>query len=972
MAPTKKTKSRKELDKVRYFIKKGKTGTYRVKKNFINKRRLKSIIKQAQSSRNYLFSFSSGNRFFNVSNTSAQQLIDVLEDDTFDEDEPFGSDEEFIAEIINQDYFEIEKIRKGSKKNKKKRRAGGYFGYLHKLKLNLTKYGLFKYFNKKHYDINCLVRCFIKFNISKSELDLLKDFVKDRNVPFDKLKKVSDKLEINIILYKYNKGESKFRKTKIKSKDDYERTIEIACFEKHYFLYEDVDVSEEPEFKKRRNKMIKTTKLLKYLVDNKERLLTEIPLDVGIYNTPYYDKTTIIKDLEYHPSSTRQMEYREIPEKYDVSNVSTFYFDFEAITDTERHIAYLCCVEKDDGTKKSFVGEKCAKEMLKYIIKEKEKVIMIAHNLMYDFSFIVKYLNNIHKVIKKGSKLMYAIGYYKKTKIILKDSYAMIPKALRDFGKMFNLPQQKEVMPYGAYNKKTIKKEKIKVDYALDMLKTQKERLQMLKNIKDWNLYSKTKKYFNHIEYSRIYCEMDCKVLHLGYEKFRKDINEQLGFDIKNFISQASLAHKYMLKEGVYEPCYMFSGIVREFIQRCLVGGRVMTAKNLQYHVKKILNDFDAVSLYPSAMERIGKNGGYLMGKPKVLKTKDYNTIKNYDGYFIEVEVLELPIKRDFPLASEIDDKGIRDFTNDPKRLYLDKFSLEDLIKFQGLKFKILRGYYFDEGRNNKIKDVIRYVFDKRNYYKSIKNPVQEVYKVIMNSSYGKTIMKPINDDLKFIKGKENLYDFRRRHNNWWKWYEIIDDNENYIIKTRKSISQHFSSPHIGVEILSMSKRIMNEVICLSEDLGLTIYYQDTDSIHITDEHIKILEQKFKELYKRELIGKDMGQFHSDFSLKVEGKKIKNIVAVESIFIGKKTYIDKLRGEDEDGNFHYDFHTRAKGMPLDCLKGYCKDNNMTELELYQKRYKGERFEIDLAKYKFFVENGRNFTLSTKLKFPRTF
>ena len=38
-----------------------------------------------------------------------------------------------------------------------------------------------------------------------------------------------------------------------------------------------------------------------------------------------------------------------------------------------------------------------------------------------------------------------------------------------------------------------------------------------------------------------------------------------------------------------------------------------------------------------------------------------------------------------------------------------------------------------------------------------------------------------------------------------------------------------------------MSKRIMNEVMCLAEDLGLNIYYQDTDSMHINYEEVEIL-----------------------------------------------------------------------------------------------------------------------------------
>lgn len=33
--------------------------------------------------------------------------------------------------------------------------------------------------------------------------------------------------------------------------------------------------------------------------------------------------------------------------------------------------------------------------------------------------------------------------------------------------------------------------------------------------------------------------------------------------------------------------------------------------------------------------------------------------------------------------------------------------------------------------------------------------------------------------------------------------------------------------------ILDQSKRLMNEVCCLAEDLGIDIYYTDTDSMHI-------------------------------------------------------------------------------------------------------------------------------------------
>ena len=50
---------------------------------------------------------------------------------------------------------------------------------------------------------------------------------------------------------------------------------------------------------------------------------------------------------------------------------------------------------------------------------------------------------------------------------------------------------------------------------------------------------------------------------------------------------------------------------------------------------------------------------------------------------------------------------------------------------------------------------------------------------------------------------------------------------------------------YIGVMILSISKRIMNEVICTAEDNGIEIYYQDTDSNHLGVDDIKRLSELY-------------------------------------------------------------------------------------------------------------------------------
>ena len=59
-----------------------------------------------------------------------------------------------------------------------------------------------------------------------------------------------------------------------------------------------------------------------------------------------------------------------------------------------------------------------------------------------------------------------------------------------------------------------------------------------------------------------------------------------------------------------------------------------MTNQNKMYHVKRKLADFDACSLYPSAMFRMP---GYLKGMPKVLNNLSYDFLKNQSGYFIRI-----------------------------------------------------------------------------------------------------------------------------------------------------------------------------------------------------------------------------------------------------------------------------------------------------------------------------------------------
>jgi len=434
-------------------------------------------------------------------------------------------------------------------------------------------------------------------------------------------------------------------------------------------------------------------------------------------------------------------------------------------------------------------------------------------------------------------------------------------------------------------------------------------------------------------------------------------------------MSSAQLAHQYMLNRKVFDDVCEVSSIPRDYIMKCMVGGRTMCANNKKHHIKDRLQDFDAVSLYPSAMYRLG---GYLKGQPKVLTELNYDFLKNCDGYFIQIKVKKVNKNYAFPQMSYVNDDGVRIFTNEPKEnLYVCKFVLEDLIKFHQIEFDIIDGYYYNEGRNNNLRDVIDFVFNERLKMKKEKNPLQEIYKLIMNSAYGKTLQKSHPEKVEF-KNENDIDKFIDKNYNYIKSYQELYSEgsfKKYIVKMEKGIEEHFNNAPAGVEVLAMSKRIMNEVMCLAEDNGLEIYYQDTDSMHIKECDIKTLAEKYKQIYHRELIGKGMGQFHSDFDSDIIKE---DIHATESIFLGKKCYIDKLEGKDENGNPVVDYHIRMKGISNNAIKHKAKIEQRDFMDIYKSLLdcNKELFDLCCGGEKINFEYNNNYTITTKKEFNR--
>lgn len=889
------------------------------------------------------------------------------------------SDGLVITEIAEADSITITPL---DKKHKNKKDRNAFFKYHNKTNIDLTRCGIWTETVPANYDETCLVMALTNGGLSIKKQEIIKRMIKNRCIPLCDLQKICNAAQIQIKI----KTEDSANNTKRVYGKEYDEVYHIGNLLEHYFIIEDVpytsysiknynDLKDKPNFNqiygmKKTTYMrdekhyIDTFDLIKLMLQDIPTFFTEITLeDKFIASTQFYDKVNEeIVHLDYDVEKC--VRPVKIAKAYD-NKMQNVFFDFETNPNGE-HKAYLCRTYNGSSSRE-FIGENCGLQML---FSLKRNTRLIAHNATYDFRFLIQYLRNVSE-LARGNKLISAKGRFNDYDIEIKDSYHLITMPLRNFPKVFGIENTvKEVMPYTLYTEENIKERWVLISKALELL-PKEEHEQFLSNIERWNLRNGGGACYDIIKYSSMYCEIDCKILYEGYNTFRKWIKETFKLDIDFILTGASLAHQYFVNEGCYVGVNELGGVPQLFIQGCVVGGRVMCSENQKMMLDYVINDFDAVSLYPSAMYRME---GFLKGVPKVIENHDYNWIKLQDGYFIDITINSVGIKRKFPLMSYKNEAGVRVFTNDMigRTIRVDKYTLEDMIKFQDITFTVIRGYYFDDGFNTKVRDVITTIFNKRLDAKKVKNPIEMVYKLIMNSGYGKSIMKPVETESRFFDTYDNEDEFNVYLSRNYNWITSFVKFGNKIkVNTVKVLMDHFNICQVGVCILSNSKRIMNEVMCLAEDNNIDLYYQDTDSMHLRDEHIPILSKVFKATYGRELIGKGLGQFHSDFDL----PGCTNIVATKSIFLGKKCYIDKLEGTNSKGEKETGFHIRMKGIPEKCIH-YVVENTpkyKDVMDLYTDLYNGNEVTFDLtnggskANFKF----NKNYTINTLSMFSRS-
>lgn len=638
-----------------------------------------------------------------------------------------------------------------------------------------------------------------------------------------------------------------------------------------------------------------------------------------------------------------------------------------------------------------------------------------------------------------------------KMRVVVKDSWAFISSKLSSFGKMFQLGEdmKKEIMPYDIYNYDNLIDEQgqlkrymdikaftgcirdraqrgaIRLRYAIKhklqgytnkdlnaLIVSDVE--QAMQNAFQWGCLAQDefvdennawvgpdkKKYsgLDPIDYAAHYCNQDVRILGQGWLKFRTMVKEDWGVNIDNMVSINQAAHLYLRLQGVYHNVYHLSGVPRAIIQQAVVGGRCMLAYNKKQKggdAKNPIVDFDEKSQYPGAMSFLGdleSECGYLQGRPKPvpLDCKQYHN-NGWDGYFGWIVITKIGKEIPFPVAPGRNKDGTRCYTNAMvgKWYYINRFTLEDLITYQEIEYKVdnKESYYFDQGRNKKITEVMPAMFTKRAILKSQKNPLQIVSKLGMNGAYGRTILKPPEIKVQYAKTEQDCDRILTQHWNRIKRYYDLPKGGPFRRRydVLKEFSDHYAAPHIGAEILGYAKRSMNRVLCLAHDLGIKIYYTDTDSMHLHKKELTRLSKAFKEKYGWELQGNQLRQFHPDFDWDDLGPKRKDpkteLVSVQSIFVGKKFYLNKLIPETHLESYANDpesckdvqcYHVRAKGVNELAIYDAALRMNCTLEQVYTDLYNGKAVDFDiLAGCNVSFNIGKDFIAIQNLDMRRT-
>ena len=285
-----------------------------------------------------------------------------------------------------------------------------------------------------------------------------------------------------------------------------------------------------------------------------------------------------------------------------------------------------------------------------------------------------------------------------------------------------------------------------------------------------------------------------------------------------------------------------------------------------------LLWDFDAVSLYPSAMW--DENSIYPRDETGYAFTRDMNDelVEKFNNQTFNKGSAILKIKyynpknlivQHIPIKEKEKKIEINRMRNGYIIDTLTSVDIQEIVKIGGKVIDIYEGIIFKENfKVGPFRRVIDKLFALRQKYKDENNDVMQlIVKFLMNSLYGENIRKDIEEKFSCKSEAWMMSEYDERVKEYWKISGI-----NYIVRMiddvglEDEIKKINTMPlHLGAFVLSNSKRIMNNFIHAIDGFYTNdVYYTGTDSLYIENKYWDKLE-------KAGLVGKNLLQGKNDY-----------------------------------------------------------------------------------------------------------
>ena len=304
--------------------------------------------------------------------------------------------------------------------------------------------------------------------------------------------------------------------------------------------------------------------------------------------------------------------------------------------------------------------------------------------------------------------------------------------------------------------------------------------------------------------------------------------------------------------------------------------------------LNKTQMDFDATSLYPSAMwdknsvyPKIETGFAFKRHMNDVYVEAFNNQTFNEDGDESAILTIKyhnppdfifqhLPIKekvevnnQHLPIKEKVKKVEVNRMRNGYIIDTLTSVDICEIVKIGGRVVEIYESVIYRENfKRSPLRKVMENLFTLRQKYKDEKKDLmQALVKLIMNSLYGVQIRKDINESYHCKSETWVKTEFDENVLDYWRL-----PNGNYIVKMRRDDgldddcdNKNTLPAVLGAFILSKTKRIMNNFIReINGFYNNSIYYGDTDSLYIEKKYWDVLD-------KANLVGEELCQGKNDY-----------------------------------------------------------------------------------------------------------